>query len=1168
MRNAKRVLDYFGNVVLCSMVSFSCLNAIGQAPLTTGGYKIKLNEIIPPSPTASNLGKYGSYSVSYYTGIPSIVIPLYDLKAGSLKLPISLSYHASGIRVDDISSWIGLGWSLNAGGVISVTPMGKSDFPFVGAGEETPPRINPMTYDDITANNLTHSEETLELLSAGAYAEPDLYNYHFGPYSGQFILDNDNNVHFLKNSEGLVITFDGSNKSFVIKDNQGNTYVFDVHEYSINQGYGYGLVANGTTASYALSGNSDYGEHAISSFYLSKITSSNNFDIINFEYETDVQEYYSRISGFIETKNSSRCISGSSYEIVECLAQERTREYNSFYFPEWDLIPQSANFSCNKVTINSQRLKRITHSRSNTIITFNENSRVDIKGSKRLSSININVSGKSFLWQFNNDSYFESNIQKTETSVGYPTNNPLHKRLKLNSVQKLGDGINEEPYQFEYYGDDDPNLRLPYRNCFAGVDSWGFCNGNPSVLDAENAFKSFPNHQITVSESNPYLESRNGSAYAQNNNSNLLIFSLGGNKIPNENYVMAGSLKKIVYPTKGYSVFEYELNKYSKILNSTVGENSPAGGIRIRKITENAGLNTTPMVRNYTYAGGVVFNIPDYGTQGYVRDQGQYISNCYKIFNNPISSLTSYGEMIGYSEVIETNSNGKVAYNYYTVNDESLSTNCYAIARIDPYNGNLSINYPHVATKYFSPNIYPRVRQFDGGQYGKNFKRGLQKQVTYYNNSNILVKKEVFTYSFWDKGNIFANKVYDKLSWDAGNFGFPTLGARTSHYILYAYHHQSGKSFLSNKTTTSYDVNGNNPIALVQKFTYDTNRELLKSNEEIHGDKTIKTTITYPFDYPDLTFDESNGNRTPIHSALVEMTRKNMLDFPVEELNYVNGSWKDGKLTLYGIFTGSHLPIGVYSYKTGVPQMGSQAFDGRNENPTYFYKVATFDKYDESANILQLHKENDQTISYLWGYNRMYPIAKVENATSGQIAYTSFEGVVPISGGGYYGEEWTCGYASIYSDYSKTGRNSIESQGSTINSVKTLPAGTYVLSLWAMNKPGYTGGAITVNGQSIEPLWPGTSWKYNERTITIISPQTIVISTSGNILIDELRLYPLNAQMTTYTYDPIYGTTSQTDANGQTTYYEYDGLGRLVLIKDDKRNVIKRYDYHYSIQPL
>ncbi|HLZ88470.1 MAG TPA: hypothetical protein VKQ52_14540, partial [Puia sp.] len=55
------------------------------------------------SPNAAALGKYGELPVSYYTGIPNINIPLYEIKTGSLDLPISLSYHAGGIKVEEIA---------------------------------------------------------------------------------------------------------------------------------------------------------------------------------------------------------------------------------------------------------------------------------------------------------------------------------------------------------------------------------------------------------------------------------------------------------------------------------------------------------------------------------------------------------------------------------------------------------------------------------------------------------------------------------------------------------------------------------------------------------------------------------------------------------------------------------------------------------------------------------------------------------------------------------------------------------------------------------------------------------------------------------------------------------------------------------------------------------
>ena len=62
-----------------------------------------------PSPTAASLGKFGDIPVSLYTGTPNINIPLYEVRGRVLSLPITLSYQASGIKVDEIPGWVGMG---------------------------------------------------------------------------------------------------------------------------------------------------------------------------------------------------------------------------------------------------------------------------------------------------------------------------------------------------------------------------------------------------------------------------------------------------------------------------------------------------------------------------------------------------------------------------------------------------------------------------------------------------------------------------------------------------------------------------------------------------------------------------------------------------------------------------------------------------------------------------------------------------------------------------------------------------------------------------------------------------------------------------------------------------------------------------------------------------
>ena len=60
--------------------------------------------VLPSSPNAAALGKFGDVPVSAYTGVPNISVPIAELKGKYLSMPISLSYHAGGVKVDEVAS--------------------------------------------------------------------------------------------------------------------------------------------------------------------------------------------------------------------------------------------------------------------------------------------------------------------------------------------------------------------------------------------------------------------------------------------------------------------------------------------------------------------------------------------------------------------------------------------------------------------------------------------------------------------------------------------------------------------------------------------------------------------------------------------------------------------------------------------------------------------------------------------------------------------------------------------------------------------------------------------------------------------------------------------------------------------------------------------------------
>ena len=111
------------------------------------------------------------------------------------------------------------------------------------------------------------------------------------------------------------------------------------------------------------------------------------------------------------------------------------------------------------------------------------------------------------------------------------------------------------------------------------------------------------------------------------------------------------------------------------------------------------------------------------------------------------------------------------------------------------------------------------------------------------------------------------------------------------------------------------------------------------------------------------------------------------------------------------------------------------------------------------------------------------------------------------------------------------------------------------------------GKALTSGSYKMTYYWRANSssaWELQEETFTYSSGSISTTKTTGQI--DELRVYPSDAQMTTYTYDPLIGLTSQTDPNNLTIYYEYDSFGRLKSIKDSNGKLLQQTDYHFATQ--
>lgn len=90
--------------------------------------------------------------------------------------------------------------------------------------------------------------------------------------------------------------------------------------------------------------------------------------------------------------------------------------------------------------------------------------------------------------------------------------------------------------------------------------------------------------------------------------------------------------------------------------------------------------------------------------------------------------------------------------------------------------------------------------------------------------------------------------------------------------------------------------------------------------------------------------------------------------------------------------------------------------------------------------------------------------------------------------------------------------------------------------------------------------WVSGKWKFNEQAYT--GP----INISG--ILDDIRIFPADGQMATYTYTPLVGKTGETDVSGRSVTYEYDGLGRQNISRDNDKNILSKFCYNFAGQAI
>ncbi|MCL4213239.1 MAG: hypothetical protein KJZ74_04935 [Gemmatimonadales bacterium] len=161
----------------CWVALTLCASLTSAARAQSGSMRVSL-----PSPSAAALGKFGDVPVSLATGAPEISIPIFTLRGRTIEVPITLRYHASGLRVEEIGGWVGMGWALEAGGSITRTVRGLADEKSAGYYLTGHNWWSASNWPTPSASTLSAVEnESLD-------PEPDQFFFTFAGRSGQFVM--------------------------------------------------------------------------------------------------------------------------------------------------------------------------------------------------------------------------------------------------------------------------------------------------------------------------------------------------------------------------------------------------------------------------------------------------------------------------------------------------------------------------------------------------------------------------------------------------------------------------------------------------------------------------------------------------------------------------------------------------------------------------------------------------------------------------------------------------------------------------------------------------------------------------------------------------------------------------------------------------------------------
>jgi YD repeat-containing protein len=1170
--------------LILSLLFLSCL--IPVRAQYTGDNSMQFNRSAPASGNTSFLNAAASLSPTLYSGGLQISLPIYTLKGSDLQVPITIAYTASnGVRPTDPNSTVGMDWTLMAGGSITRTVRGLPDDVangYIGTNQEGNTIVNDYNSPTASTTQGFNNSYNLNVSKTPIVdGEPDIFVISTPYFSAQFTIDpQTGNAVFAGGNNGLQVVHNLYNNSvgnppnsITIIDPQGTQYIFGSQDIGLTTTKFFG-----TSFVYT------------STWYLDQIITLNSKDVVNFSYTTGKDDslytytlystFTSVFSGFVTLPPGS---GPSSYEGQTNEWEIGLTYYNApKYIKTISTKQGEADFAYSTpgnvfiYTSNPPELSSITIKQFNPIT--NSNSTVLQTFNLTFSEIETGLSGL------------------TPPFASWPEWSDYYRRL-LNTVTVTGNTpatsspltlFNLTYYQLLPY----PNLTVPDVR-----DYWGYPNSNSTAY---------------MSTRNQYFTNPGGTTGARNPAS----IAVSGQSIP-----MAAlfALETITQLSGASTTINYQQNDY---YNGS--SNVQVGGTRVGSIINRLPTGET-LTTSYNYDNSSGNSTGQLWSDLYSKVTMYFGSTCCDLATlaysqSPYAIADESGVVVGYSSVKVTNPNGGYTVNNFT----NFSDYPDVLSDPSPFAAlNTSTVYNTYVSEQLSSFAYKRGLPITTIAYNAN-----GNMVSLDSNSYGSLDAQTTVKAIGMQDNTWWQNVNQSYSTTNVLGAVNIYHSNIENWRLMQTFHRdfdqvTPTSYLQTKSTYTYTPDERQIRSI---STTDSKAQNYIRTFYYSGDANYPTQVTIPnvttAEQNALAALAAPGTRTApgINATGLLVNEADSRNGTIHQTHYTYTAVPIGPATNYYAttttsYTGSAEEIQQFvNYDASTSQpLSSNATGGKSTSTSYGYNAAfPLVKIENALNSSTLSNQpgtQSGSVNFQPGSNgtQIVPFTTLSAGTitvalpvgdylAGSVTCTYFISLSgAATGSGYLCNSSVSGYAcpgpnSISFPNMPAGKYSLNVSTRTNTATTGLITVTYTFQGYQEVSTGYSEfffegfeqntlaiagsahtGTMYYNGNYYVPYSPPNSRKYiiqwwnlsgSGQWVFNQQPYSTNITLTGPV--DDVRIFPYDALLTTFTYSPLLGKTSETDPSGKSTIYDYDGLGRLLDIRDQNGNLVKQYSYQYQ----